>query len=64
MLLKAVDRYDIQYVILDSNVPDALQALYQGEISHPRLKQVLAEEHDGMLYKWFKVLPADPEGAP
>ncbi|MGB7537493.1 MAG: hypothetical protein WBM17_03035 [Anaerolineales bacterium] len=64
MLLEAADRYDVRYVILDSNVPDGLQALYLDLSSHPRLKKLFSEEFDGMLYIWYEVLPADPEGGP
>ena len=64
MLLEAADRYDVHYVILDSNVPDGLQALYLGQSSHPRLKKIFSEEYEGMLYIWYEVLPPDPEGGP
>ena len=57
MLLDAVDRYGIQYVILDANVPDGLRPLYQGTVTLSRLKEVFVEEHDGMVYVWFLVLP-------
>jgi hypothetical protein len=64
MLLEAADHYDVHYVILDSNVPDGLRALYLGQISHPRLKKIFSEEYEGMLYLWYEVLPPDPKGAP
>ncbi len=59
MLLAAADRYDVRYVILDSNVPDSLRALYLGEISHPRLKRIFSEQYDGVIYVWYEVLPPD-----
>ncbi len=63
MLLEVVDRYNIQYVILDANVPDGLRSLYLGEISNPRLKKVLSMEYEGMEYVWFQVLPPPSETA-
>ncbi len=63
MLVEAADHYDVPYIILDSNVPDGLRALYLGEISHPRLKSIFSEEYDGVLYIWYEVLPPNPEEA-
>jgi hypothetical protein len=57
MLLDAIDVYDIQYVILDNNVPRGLLPLYRGEVTLPRLKEVFSEEYDGMEYLWLEVLP-------
>jgi 4-amino-4-deoxy-L-arabinose transferase-like glycosyltransferase len=64
MLLEAADRYDVHYVILDSNVPDGLQALYLDQSANPRLKKIFSDEYEGMLYIWYEVLPPDPEGGP
>jgi 4-amino-4-deoxy-L-arabinose transferase-like glycosyltransferase len=61
MLLEAADRYGVRYVVLDSNVPDSLQSLYQSEISHPRLRKLFSEEYNGMFYLWLEVLPAGRE---
>ncbi len=63
MLIEAADHYNVHYIILDSNVPDGLRALYLGQFSHPRLKRILSEDYDGVLYVWYEVLPPDPEEA-
>ncbi len=64
MLLEAADQYSVRYVILDSNVPEGLRALYLGQTDPPRLKRLFSEEYDGVLYVWYEVLPSDPEGEP
>jgi hypothetical protein len=64
MLLEAADRYDVQYVILDSNIPEGLKPLYRDESAHPRLKKIFSEEYEGMMYIWFEVLPPPAEDGP
>jgi len=64
MLLEAADRYDVQYVILDSNIPEGLKPLYRDESAHPRLKKIFSEEYEGMIYIWFEVLPPPAEDGP
>jgi hypothetical protein len=36
-LIEAADRYDVRYVLLESNHPAPLADLYAGEVGHPRL---------------------------
>ncbi|MBN2085655.1 MAG: hypothetical protein JW748_10580 [Anaerolineales bacterium] len=64
MLLAAADRYDVRYVILDSNIPEGLRSLYTGEATHPRLKKVYSDEYEGMVYLWYEVLPSAAEKGP
>jgi 4-amino-4-deoxy-L-arabinose transferase-like glycosyltransferase len=61
MLLAAADRYDVQYVILDSHIPEGLLSLYLGQATNPRLKRVFSDEYGGMVYIWFEVLPPSAE---
>jgi hypothetical protein len=61
MLLDAVDRYGIQYIILDNNAPDGLQPLYREEVSDPRLERLFSINANGMVFTWYQVLPPPQE---
>jgi hypothetical protein len=63
MLREAVDRYGIQYVILDGNTPKALLPLYEGGMSLPWLQRMFSEEYDGMTYVWFRVVNPPQENS-
>jgi hypothetical protein len=50
-LLKAADRYRIQYVLLQSDHPAALANLHAGDVDHPRLSVVKVwPEEEAVLY--------------
>jgi hypothetical protein len=63
MLREAVDRYGIQYVILDGNTPKELIPLYEGGMSLPWLQRMFSEEYDGMTYVWFRVVNPPQESS-
>jgi hypothetical protein len=39
-LLMVCDRYDVEYVVLETNHPAGLEALYKGRVRHERLNPV------------------------
>jgi len=50
-VLDVCERYGVDYLVLDSNRPDPLDALYEGRVSHPRLAQAVTFE-DGRVVVW------------
>jgi hypothetical protein len=50
-VLDVCERYGVDYLVLDSNRPDPLDALYEGRVSHPRLAQAVTFE-DGQVVIW------------
>jgi hypothetical protein len=50
-VLDVCERYGVDYLVLDSNHPDPLDALYEGRVSHPRLAQAVTFE-DGRVMVW------------
>jgi hypothetical protein len=63
MLREAVERYGIQFVILDDNAPEELDPLFTGETEVPWLRRLFTDEYDGMTYVWFRVVRPIQEDA-
>jgi hypothetical protein len=38
-LVEVCDRYGVRFVVLDHNIVPALESLYRGEVTHPRLAE-------------------------
>lgn len=50
-VLEVCGRYEVSYLVLDSNCPVPLVALYEGRVAHPRLAPVATFER-GLVVVW------------
>jgi hypothetical protein len=48
-LLEVCGRYEVNYLVLDSNRPVPLVALYEGRVAHPRLTPAATFERDQVV---------------
>ncbi len=60
MLLAAADQFGVQFVILDSNVPEGLLPIYNGTVSLSRLRLIWEDREEDTVYRWFAVEPPQP----
>jgi hypothetical protein len=56
VMLEAADRYGANYLLLDQGHPPPLSALYEGQVTHPRVR--LARDF-GEGYRLYQLLPAE-----
>jgi hypothetical protein len=56
-LLAAADQFDVQFVILDSDVPSELLPIYNGTATLSRLRLIWEDREGGTVYRWFSVEP-------
>ena len=56
-LLTVANQFDVQFIILDSDVPDGLLPFYNGTVSLSRLPLVWEDREGNTVYRWFAVEP-------
>jgi 4-amino-4-deoxy-L-arabinose transferase-like glycosyltransferase len=56
-LLAVANQFDVQFIILDSDVPDGLLPFYNGTVSLSRLPLVWEDREGNTVYRWFAVDP-------